>query len=406
MNHFDNETLKESLRLTLEWFEQSGVMSPADGSWGVAERIVLKSENSELEKIKKSFPPWEEKEEYLILEHRRADCAMQTAMLYQLAAEALDDPEKLRIAHNLLRFLFCRSGLLRTSAWPGELPTGLWNWDHSRRCHQYYFDDNSWMCALLLMTAEKHPDWDAEFQLKEWALKLACAMAEKFPCYLSGELSEKEIAGDMKWLGNVFKPHWGSLVVMALSRAAEFVPDPRFRAIVDSYHDYLLAHPESFNTSEWSYAVIGSSFARHAFHDEKSPLVMRLFGRKLAASVAANGLIPSQHEAEAPAGTKLADLIYTMNFATLALESLAAFDPAEFQAPADRLMRVLLTLQDRSPEPYLHGCRRGMFDFEHNKWGGGNCSEGGAASIYTGWTNAPIAWAIAGRMLHHTIENF
>jgi len=35
------KTLKESLKLNLDWFEKSGVMDPADGSWGVAERVLL-----------------------------------------------------------------------------------------------------------------------------------------------------------------------------------------------------------------------------------------------------------------------------------------------------------------------------------------------------------------------------
>ena len=55
---------------------------------------------------------------------------------------------------------------------------------------------------------------------------------------------------------------------------------------------------------------------------------------------------------------------------------------------------------------YLFGCWHGMFDLKRQDWGGGNRSEGGAASIYTGWTNAPLAWAVAGRILGKSIENF
>jgi len=36
-----------------------------------------------------------------------------------------------------------------------------------------------------------------------------------------------------------------------------------------------------------------------------------------------------------------------------------------------------------------------MFDLNANSWGGGDRFEGGAGSIYTGWTNAPIASVIA-----------
>jgi hypothetical protein len=36
-----------------------------------------------------------------------------------------------------------------------------------------------------------------------------------------------------------------------------------------------------------------------------------------------------------------------------------------------------------------------MYDLKARAWGGGDCYEGGANSIYTGWTNAPIAFTIA-----------
>jgi len=36
-----------------------------------------------------------------------------------------------------------------------------------------------------------------------------------------------------------------------------------------------------------------------------------------------------------------------------------------------------------------------MYDLKADTWGGGDCYEGGANSIYTGWTNAPISICIA-----------
>ena len=44
-----------------------------------------------------------------------------------------------------------------------------------------------------------------------------------------------------------------------------------------------------------------------------------------------------------------------------------------------------------------------MYDLDRAAWGGGDCVEGGAGSIYSGWTNAPIATGmlleIAGKSL-------
>ena len=42
-------------------------------------------------------------------------------------------------------------------------------------------------------------------------------------------------------------------------------------------------------------------------------------------------------------------------------------------------------------------------DMSTNSWGGGNCYEGGADSIYTGWTNAPISIVIALELLNKNI---
>ena len=64
-----------------------------------------------------------------------------------------------------------------------------------------------------------------------------------------------------------------------------------------------------------------------------------------------------------------------------------------------KLLNLTLNIQDDSPEKQFAGCWRGMFDLESGTWGGGDCYEGGAGSIYSGWTNAPIAWTMAFEIL-------
>ena len=61
----------------------------------------------------------------------------------------------------------------------------------------------------------------------------------------------------------------------------------------------------------------------------------------------------------------------------------------------DKVLDLLMNIQDQSQEPYLHGCWRGMYDMNKKQWGGGDFYEGGSNSIYTGWTNAPISIAFA-----------
>ena len=61
-------------------------------------------------------------------------------------------------------------------------------------------------------------------------------------------------------------------------------------------------------------------------------------------------------------------------------------------------MQLLLKIQDADPAPQFNGCWRGMYDLQTGTWGGGDRYEGGAGSIYTGWTNAPISlWLLAER---------
>ena len=54
-------TPRESLQKSLNWFETSGIMTPADGSGGVAERLVITENNQALEKINSMFPLHTEK---------------------------------------------------------------------------------------------------------------------------------------------------------------------------------------------------------------------------------------------------------------------------------------------------------------------------------------------------------
>ncbi|MBO7742039.1 MAG: hypothetical protein J6S21_05740, partial [Victivallales bacterium] len=75
--------------------------------------------------------------------------------------------------------------------------------------------------------------------------------------------------------------------------------------------------------------------------------------------------------------------------------------------PAKKRALFLAEIQDDGSERReLKGCWRGMYDCAMRTWGGGNRYEGGAGSIYSGWTNAPIAIAqlLIGWLDEHTEE--
>ena len=389
------KTLKRALRSNLSWFENSGVMIPDNGLWGVAERVALKG-NSAIEQIYRSFPAWTEFSDHSIIEQRRADCNFETAFLFLLGSDVFKVKKYYDTAENILDFLYFRSGMLnRTPA--DENLSGAWYWSHISK--PIYFDDNSWNCTIQLLISKKYPDLDNKYNMKNWALLLADNMA-------TGFMSHFQAAEDFtrKWAGNLNLPHWGSLVCMAMAKAYEASPRLEYKAVVDKYYQFLDANKDSFITSEQAYAVIGAGFCYHAFKDQKFIKLAEFFGNKLIVRMdPATNNIPAEHY-EAPKGQSLADMIYTVNWALLGFQILQNIDnDMKYRDAFLKLLGLAIKIQDQSQEKHLNGCWRGMYDLTNNCWGGGDCYEGGAKSIYTGWTNTTIASCIGLEILQKPI---
>lgn len=384
--------LQEAVRRNLQWFEESGVMEPPDGSWGVAERLSV-AEGEALEKMKRAFPAWTTLPQGLVIEQRRADCNFEAALLYKLAGEVLDDPECGAVAGKILDFLYFRSGLL--NRYDEGFPAGGWRWSHIQWRPTVWFDDDAWCIFIQLALAKLDPALDARYDLKKWARQLA---GELVPAMRRTFMAEDRRApGEWHdpagaWSGRLELPHWGSLAVMALARAAQDSPDPAAAAEIRRYHGYLRENLEHFTTSEFAYAILGATSAYRVFGEAADLELARQAGELLLAKLdPETGNLPAEHY-EAPTGGRLADTIYTLNWSFLALQMLdeLADDPRVRQAR--RLQaELLVSIQDRTPDPFFRGCWRGMYDLDKREWGGGDCFEGGAGSIYTGWTNAPIS---------------
>lgn len=386
----DRKILEKSLLKSWKWFTCSGVMLPSDGSWGVAERVMLTSGNEAKEKTLKSFPAWTEHKDHCIIEQRRADCNMETAFLFLLMHKLFGNYKPFRkTALNILDFLYFKSGLLHRTG-EGNFP-GTWEWSHIKFSHNIYFDDNAWMVILPLKIAKKYPSLDQKYNMTEFALRLARTLVEEAPFYLQEkEIPEKKFA----FLGNIKLPHWGSLVCMALSEAFQSDPDSICLDFISMYEKYLLENADSFTTSEFAYAVLGATASYYASGSLQSLKCAELFAEKILSVMdPEHGSIPSEHY-EAPSGKRLADTIYTMNWSLLALQNMA-YMKERYHEAYEKILALLLRIQDTASAKHLNGCWRGMYDLENNCWGGGDRFEGGANSIYTGWTNAPIAWAIA-----------
>ena len=393
----NKQALTAALRANLGWFERSGVMVPADGLWGVAERIALRG-NSSMDRIYRSFPAWTEFAGHSVIEPRRADCNFEAALLFLLAAEVFKSKRRRGVAVNILDFLYCRSGLL--NRFPAdETLLGAWFWSHVKRT--IWFDDNSWNCMVPLLISEKYPELDRKYALEKWALTLADSLAAAFKTHFQPAEGFKPV-----WDGNLELPHWGALVCMALSKAYTVSPKPEYRKAIERHHAHLDANKGSFIVSEQAYAMLGSACCHAALKDGKFKRLAEYFGDSLIARMdPATGNIPAEHR-EAPVGPHLADTIYTINWALLGFQNLHAVSPkSKYREAFLKLLALLLRIQDKSPGRHVHGCWRGMYDLNIGAWGGGDCYEGGANSVYTGWTNAPIASCIAFEVLGASLAN-
>ncbi|MDR0931521.1 MAG: hypothetical protein LBM70_00660 [Victivallales bacterium] len=389
------QELKASLKATADWYCNSGIMRPIDGSWGIGERVLLTKDNSAVEKVYISFPSWTEHDSYSIIEQRRADCNLEAAFMFLLMSEYLNEEKYRTIAYNLLDYLYRRSGMLIRS---GD-NAGGWGWSNlCAMAKKFWFDDNAWMCTLQLMIAAISPQWDKEFGMTDWALKLAGMIEKGFIAQFGKEPNPEFI-----WEGNLNLPHWGSLAIMALARTGQ----DKYRPTTELYHKFLLSKKDELTTSEYGYALLGACMTNRYFHDAISLQVAEAFAQKiLEKSDPETGNIASEHY-EAPSGANLADTIYTLNWAVLGLQCVSRLTgKSEYVAAYEKLLGLLLKIQDKTPEAHLFGCWRGMYDMETGNWGGGDRYEGGANSIYSGWTNAPIPWAMLNALKNKSLLDY
>ena len=362
MPHSPVEALKKSLR----WFETSGVLTPPDGSEGVAERIVLTAGNNALEEIRRSFPQRIERPGEWILTHRRPDCCFQTALLFLLAGEKLKDAERGKTGERILEYLFLRSGLRRGA---------LWHWSTiDINGESLWFDDNGWCAAIELYLAKRFPELDRRFGLAETGRAAAAELKEGVFRVIDSEAEVKHGSWpDKRFLGDPRQPHWGVPVCAALALTGD-------TGAVNGYFDKTMPRLKEFGCSEAAYAFLGAALGAALTGNRK----LEQSAAELAAMLAARcdpatGLPPSDH-CEAPVGTGLADLVYTVNWYAAGL----ALYPPERERFL-KMREFLVSIQDDA------GCWRGMYDLSAGTWGGGNRHEGGAAGIYTGWTNTVIA---------------
>ncbi len=388
----------ESARKNLQWFRESPIMI-GGGAWGVGERILLTQDNEALEKIRAGFPvslsyaPGLE-----VLEQRRSDCNFQAALLFWLAGVLLDSPQDRKTAGDLLDFLYFRSGLLNKM--DDRSVIGGWTWTHIQRNFNLWMDDNAWCCVIPFLLAKMDPGLEERYSLRKWAKLLASDLRRMFNRSFD-PAKEKDMEDPEKiYAGKLEHPHWAGPVQCALVLYLEQLElqSAEYAAVEDAilrYLHFLEKKVETYNASELCYLMLLAGVMMfvplmEARGRELAQRVYRELGRRIDGNP--YGILPAEHD-EAPLGPEKVDLIYTVNFCVLGL-AVAALQDRQYQGAARKMALFLSEIQDDgSDRPQLRGCWRGMYDAKLRTWGGGNCYEGGAGSIYSGWTNAPIAIA-------------
>jgi hypothetical protein len=386
---FNEKKITNSITKNLNWFQNSGIMNPVDGTWGVAERIFLTENNNALEHILDSFPANIMYDKHGLVEHRRPDCNFQTAIMFLLAGKLFNNQEYHDIANNILSYLYKRSGL-RNQINP-EYPKSVWNWSNAKWLPNIWFDDNAWNCVITLWLGKDYPELDKKYKLKKRGIELAYALANGFTKQFDKQVTNEDSNKDFIWLGNLCLPHWGSLVSMAMATAYAQQPDNIFKQTAKRYNTYINNNSKKFNSSEYAYIVIGESFCSAVFSDRCfKNTACRFADCLIDKQDVTTGNIPAEHY-ESPNGKHLVDTIYTINWSLLALQNMSCLYPDKnYKHAFLKIVNLLIDIQDENSAPYLKGCWRGMYDLKSDTWGGGDKFEGGANSIYSGWTNAPI----------------
>ena len=158
---------------------------------------------------------------------------------------------------------------------------------------------------------------------------------------------------------------------MAFAFAYHENSKPEYLKVITKYHQYLWKEKDSFIVSEDAYALIGATLAASLTNDSTAKKVSDYFAEKLLSKMnMQTGSIPAEYY-EAPVGSHLVDMIYTVNWALLGMQIKASMEnSAKYRDAFESLLKLVIDIQDNNREKQFAGCWRGMFDLESNAWGG------------------------------------
>lgn len=376
----------DALKRNLKWFTDSGVMDPADGSWGAAERIALTQNNSALVKMKEKFPAYTDHGDYIVIEHRRPDCNFEAALMFLLSAEVFGNEEMSSIGNNIIHYLYRKSSTRNEIE--DNLTKRLWRWAANYWWATYWIDDNSWNGTLSIVIGKHYANLNRQHSLIDKGIETIEAIRKCMQALIDGK-KQPGISG------LELSPHFAALAIMAFAHSWKVSASSDLRSTALQYVEKIQEEKKDFTSSEYGYYLMGNACCASAFGDECFLKEAKESASYILSIMSPEGVIPSE-SAEAPKGKHLVDTIYTQNWCTIGLHSIWKLTGDSIYRDAyERSVNLLARIQDQTPAPHLNGCWRGMYDIERNAWGGGDLFEGGANSIYTGWTNAPISFTLA-----------
>lgn len=365
----------------------------------------------------------------------RHDCSSEAAMLMALAAAAGENPQGARVATNLLNFIVYRSGLASGYRLdPAHPAYGLIGWSLDSP-DQYWGDDNARALLGMLTVAslQKENRWN-EAIVRNLLANLRTTGRNGFreSCITEPQLREK--GWERYWQAtNVnYSAHMASWLWAGFAwgyAQTGFEPfltraETGARLLVAAYPNWDYVNGSA--SIELARALLPLAWLVRAKDTPEHRAWLRRIAEELLAFQDSSGAIrevirtsaggaykdciPKSNAAYGTSetsliqvdGDRVADMLYTCNFALIGLHEAAhaTRDPLYSRAE-ERLAKFLCRIQIRSEaHPELNGAWYRAFNFRHwQYWASNSDLEWGPWCAETGWSQPWIAGTLALRRM-------
>jgi hypothetical protein len=400
-----------ALESSINWFLKSGIMPSQMGEKGVYEKYYLLKENPLKNSVRYAPLADQQMGDGVFSTFVRSDCCLETAYAFRLYYEVTGQPRFKQIAENLVTFTLTRlqemDGRRRDF---GAFAFGIGTDDK-------YIDDNGWILSILsklyvldgdrsvLAAAERLADWFCRnLQTDHWLHVYQRASSSWFD-FPSISCNFKALYG----MSDFYLLTGEERAIRTARKVTEWLlgkqlPNGRFIT------GYEVSQGRYFDNEPVSAPTINGACAlANLYYATGEERYLKGAEGSLAWLMALqdeSGAVPQadskSRDASGKNSAQVADLVYGINWYPMACHIFGKTTGDEKVLDSGRKALDFLTrIQIKSSDAALDGVWRGSFDFRRNEWAGQNWTEsnkqdeGGCFSVYSGWTNAPIAWSLA-----------